>query len=1231
MLLHVVVAASLAGSLTVGTAVPAQATPTQVDERNEAADDHELRALLVDDSDGRARFTTNPDTGATTFIGATSAHPLMDARGGGVATANAFLGTYAPLFGSDPTSSELEVISATDGPGAAAIRYQQTIGARPVLAGHIAVQIDGSGAVVSATGETASAIPQDLDTTATIDAAVATATALAVTVRAGAADGRDLSTSVPELWIYDPTLIGAPSIGTRLVWRIEVRTSMGDVDRLLLVDAHDGSVVLDFSQRAEALDRLVCDNANDDSQPTRCGGPLNPADRSEGDGPTGLSDVDTAFEFSGDVYDFYDQVLGRDSLDDNGMTLRSTVRFCDPADVCPYDNAFWNGEQMVYGQGFADGDDVVGHELTHGVTELTSGLLYFSESGAINESLSDVFGELIDLWNGADASADRWLVGEDLPIGAIRDMEVPGAFGDPDRMTSPAFHGSLSDSRGVHINSGVNNKAAFLITDGGAFNGQTVVGLGIEKAARIYYEAQTTLLTPGSDYRDLGVILPQACSNLIGTNGISASDCQQVVAAITATEMHLRPTASGANLSAPICASGIQNGVMFTDDMEVTNPAWESSVIEGGAHWGYTSQSSQSGSRSLHVLDDSAPLGVSTLTLATPISLPAGSTPFLRFDHAFMTDWDSGDLYDGGVVEVSINGGASWADITAIGTMVNGYNDVIESAAFGGQVNALAGRSAFGSISPSYQTTRIPLAVLAGQTIRLRFRFATDNYPNLVFPGWFIDDVSVYTCGNAQAPGPPRAAAATPGTTGGTATVSWLPPISDGGSALVAYVVTPVTSGNAGPSIVLPAGTTTTTVPGLVPGASVTFSIAAQNALGASAPALTNAIVVPGTPVTPFASIIAAGPSRVLDTRPGFATLDGLFSGIGLRSGGSVTAVTVAGRLGVPGDAEAVALNVTVTDARDAGFLTVYPCGGEVPTASNLNYVTGATVPNLVVARVGAAGQVCLFTQSDVHVVADLNGYVPAGSSFRTTTPARVYESRVGLATADGQQNGTGLRPAGTVTEIALAGRVGVLDAASTISLNVTVTEPEAAGFLTVYPCGTGLPTASNLNYVAGATVPNAVVTQIGAGGKVCIFNQAPLHLVVDVNGYALSTSGLVPMTPARLLETRAGLSTVDGTLNAVGRRGAGSIIEVQVAGRAGVPVTAEAVILNATVTETDSPGFATVYPCTATPPNASNLNYGAGTTVANAVVTRLSPTGSVCVVTQSATHLVLDVAAYVP
>jgi hypothetical protein len=241
-----------------------------------------------------------------------------------------------------------------------------------------------------------------------------------------------------------------------------------------------------------------------------------------------------------------------------------------------------------------------------------------------------------------------------------------------------------------------------------------------------------------------------------------------------------------------------------------------------------------------------------------------------------------------------------------------------------------------------------------------------------------------------------------------------------------------------------------------------------------------------------------------MDTREGQSTVDGQFAGIGVRAANSVTELLVGGRGGVPTDAEAVVLNVTVTAPEASGFITAYPCGQAVPTTSNLNFVAGDTVPNAVVVKMGAGGLVCLFAaESATHLIADVNGYFPAGSGFESLSPGRLLDSREGQSTVDGQFAGIGVRAANSVTELLVGGRGGVPADADAVVLNVTVTGAEGSGFITVFPCGEALPTASNLNFQAGDTVPNAVVVKMGAGGMVCLFTaESATHLIADVNGY---------------------------------------------------------------------------------------------------------------------------------
>ncbi len=245
-------------------------------------------------------------------------------------------------------------------------------------------------------------------------------------------------------------------------------------------------------------------------------------------------------------------------------------------------------------------------------------------------------------------------------------------------------------------------------------------------------------------------------------------------------------------------------------------------------------------------------------------------------------------------------------------------------------------------------------------------------------------------------------------------------------------------------------------------------------------------------------------PGRLMDSREGQSTVDGQFAGIGVRAANSVTELQVGGRGGVPVDAAAVVLNVTVTGAEGSGFITVFPCGEALPTASNLNFVAGDTVPNAVIVKVGAGGKVCLFAaESGTHLIADTNGYFPAGSGFSPLTPGRLMDSREGQSTVDGQFAGIGVRAANSITELQVGGRAGVPADASAVVLNVTVTGAQGSGFITVFPCGEALPTASNLNFVAGDTVPNAVVVKLGAGGKVCLFAaESATHLIADTNGY---------------------------------------------------------------------------------------------------------------------------------
>jgi len=337
--------------------------------------------------------------------------------------------------------------------------------------------------------------------------------------------------SVATLMIYHPSVVG--NVGpTQLVWQIIV-TSEEDpyVSEFILVDAHTGEIALRYSLIKNIKYRRIYDADSSDVGTLR---------REEGDPPYGQVDVDDAYDYLGDTYDFYSSYHGRDSIDNAGMTMKAFVRVCFSGEPCPFPNAFWSSqyEYMVFGEGYAV-DDVTGHELTHGVTDYESSLVYLNESGAINESFSDMWGEWIDQTNGRgnDSSIVQWLMGEDLPGGASRDMADPTTYYDPDRMGSPYWYTGSADNGGVHTNSGVGNKLCYLLTDGDTFNGHIVTGMGISKVADLFYEVQTNLLLSGADYADLYVALTQASINL----GWSTAEKQNLEQACQAVEITSGP------------------------------------------------------------------------------------------------------------------------------------------------------------------------------------------------------------------------------------------------------------------------------------------------------------------------------------------------------------------------------------------------------------------------------------------------------------------------------------------------------------------------------------------------------------------------------------------------------------------------------------------------------------------------------------------------------------------
>ncbi len=331
-------------------------------------------------------------------------------------------------------------------------------------------------------------------------------------------------------------------------------------------------------------------------------------------------------------------------------------------------------------------------------------------------------------------------------------------------------------------------------------------------------------------------------------------------------------------------------------------------------------------------------------------------------------------------------------------------------------------------------------------------------------------------------------------------------------------------------------------------------------------------------------------------------------------------ALEVAGLNGVPPTATAVALNVTVTNPRAAGYATVWPCDAARPVASNVNFVAGRTVANAVVAQLASsgpdAGSVCFASNTAVDLVVDVQGWF-TGSAYRGITPDRFLDTRAGETDAVANLN------ANAIVRVLVSGVRAVPGDATAAAVNVTVTNPATAGFATVWPCDSPRPEASNINFVAGQTVANAVIAQLASSGpdtgSFCLASNTSVDLVVDVQG-SFSASTYTGISPDRFLDTRS------GETDSVPNLALGVITRLPVAGAGSIPADATSVVLNVTVTNPAAAGFATVWPCDAPRPVASNVNFVAGQTVPNAVIARVSSIGEVCLAANQPADLVVDV-----
>ncbi|MFP6663591.1 MAG: M4 family metallopeptidase [Deltaproteobacteria bacterium] len=762
---------------------------------------------------------TREATGTARFVRVAEGNDLapLDSRSAAPrAKADAFLGRWGSLFGIRNPAEELrEVSDQSDALGRRRIAYQQIFRGLDVHGASLQAHLDAAGRLSMLNGAFVP-VPAILSTTPSL--APESAAILARDIVAGqrAADASFFTTIDHGLQVFPTGLLSGKDVQPRLVYEVEVADTAANIREFVFIDAHNGDRVEQITGIFETVNRQVSESTignvvwkEGDPDPISAGW----ANGSVQQVSAWQDEIDGAIESYNMAASLTNGAwLSFDSADATMRTVNN-----DPNISCP--NASWNGTSTNYCDGVT-GDDTVAHEWGHAFTQYTSNLIYQWQSGALNESYSDIWGEVVDLLNGrgtdspgglrassGDICSDygqgnpkgdasyRWISGEDDPAfgGAIRDMWRPECYGDPGRVLSSDYWCDSGDGGGVHINSGVPNHAFALITDGGTYNGRTIIALGLNKAAHLFWRAGATYLVQASDFHDLATALEASCADLVGvalydvttagsaswgTMGaaITMSDCTEVSDAIAATELRTLPSCSFTTLLSPgapaLCGGATPNSLLL-QDWESGIGAWTASTraVANAAtfdtpDWAVVSPlpSSRAGAGAfvadLVIGDCQTDTEAGVLVLESPsVTIPGDvTTPLLAFDHWVATE----DGWDGANVKVSVNGG-TWTLLPSSAFSFNAYNATLSASD-----NPLGGEDAFtgtdgGSNGGSWGTSQASLAgfATAGDTVALRFEFGVDGCNGII--GWYLDDVQVYACeGDTGTPTPTPVPTATP-------------------------------------------------------------------------------------------------------------------------------------------------------------------------------------------------------------------------------------------------------------------------------------------------------------------------------------------------------------------------------------------------------------------------------------------------------------------------------------
>ncbi|OGI25957.1 MAG: hypothetical protein A3J76_00450 [Candidatus Moranbacteria bacterium RBG_13_45_13] len=535
-------------------------------------------------------YFVDPNTGRATFISAERKELSLSVskleKLSPQKVSQQFLREYGAYFGVQKPEKELKMVrESEDKMKMTHVVYGQRYKKIPVFGGEIQIHLDKNLSVASANGR----IAPDIKVSVRPKISQEKAEKKARKLWKDQFDTEEAETLSTEKMIFSKELVENKKGGRNyLVWKIELFKKDIFQHEFYFINARNGKLLRQITGR-QTLNRRIGDCSlgscvldylflgytygRSEGQPVRGANPW-----------YGGTDVDDLYNLTGSMNSFISTRFSLNGGNNQGgigdgtnsaYTNTDGFTYIDYSSVgiCP--NAFFDDYYIAFCQGY-ETTDIVGHEYGHAINFFSvldgsgnpSGLIYANESGALNESHSDVMGEALEYYR--NGSSD-WLIGEDLPGGASRSMSDPASLGYPDRFNSSSLYCGTSDGGGVHTNSSVPNHAAYLMAAGGSFNGCSISAIGREKEKKIAYRAYNVYMTTSSNFNSAYNAFNSACNDLYGAG---SSDCTQVKKALQAVQMDKSGYCNGDAGSVSSCAapviSGVESGVTYSSSVTPT-------------------------------------------------------------------------------------------------------------------------------------------------------------------------------------------------------------------------------------------------------------------------------------------------------------------------------------------------------------------------------------------------------------------------------------------------------------------------------------------------------------------------------------------------------------------------------------------------------------------------------------------------------------------------------------